>query len=79
MRSMSIYLGHNCWAKAIAKIFPDCTDNELLIYYLFLTVCSVLLIHVVSKYLRWVIENKWIRIRAIFINTGGRDIGPRLR
>lgn len=75
--SLYIYLGHLCWAKNVSKIFSDSTDNELLVIYLILTTFSVLLIHFVSKLLRWVMGNKQNQIKSLFIkNTGGHKNRP---
>ncbi len=67
--SLYIYLGHLCWAKHMLVIFPSKSESELLAIYLFLIMCTVLVIHIFSKMIRWFMRNKWTGIERLFVDV----------
>lgn len=50
-------------------IFPSKSESELLAIYLFLIMCTVLVIHIFSKMIRWFMRNKWTGIERLFVDV----------
>lgn len=72
--SLYIYLGHGYWASNLIKIFPEMTEKQFLVTYIFLVIVTVLVIHIISKWIRWQFHHKEEGVLKWFVNiSGGRQ------
>lgn len=68
--SFSLYLGHSCWREFTYNIYPNYWGfNEKLICYLIASVWSALLVHYISVFLILLKEEKWQKLKAVFIES----------